>query len=65
MVKKTKRRGKHVPQRTCVGCREVLPKRALIRIVKRAGWASRWIPLEKLMVGEPISTTSDLVGCAG
>jgi hypothetical protein len=34
MVKKTKRRGKHVPQRTCVGCREVLPKRALIRIVK-------------------------------
>jgi len=33
MVKKTKRRGKHVPQRTCVGCREVLPKRTLIRIV--------------------------------
>ncbi|MBG0784191.1 MAG: YlxR family protein [Anaerolineaceae bacterium] len=34
MVKKTKRRSKHVPQRTCVGCREVLQKRALIRIVK-------------------------------
>jgi len=34
MVKKTKRRGKHIPQRTCVGCREVLPKRSLIRIVK-------------------------------
>jgi len=34
MVKKSKRRGKHVPRRTCVGCREVLPKRALIRIVK-------------------------------
>jgi uncharacterized protein len=34
MVKKTKRRSKHVPQRTCVGCREVLPKRSLIRIVK-------------------------------
>jgi uncharacterized protein len=33
MVKKTKRRSKHVPQRTCVGCREVLPKRSLIRIV--------------------------------
>jgi uncharacterized protein len=24
---------KHVPQRTCVGCREVLSKRSLIRIV--------------------------------
>ena len=32
MPKKTVRR-KHVPQRTCVGCREVLPKRSLIRIV--------------------------------
>jgi uncharacterized protein len=27
---------KHVPQRTCVGCREVLPKRTLIRIVRTA-----------------------------
>jgi len=25
---------KHIPQRTCVGCREVLPKRTLIRIVR-------------------------------
>jgi uncharacterized protein len=25
---------KHVPIRTCVGCREVLPKRSLIRIVR-------------------------------
>lgn len=33
MAKKTVRR-KHVPQRTCVGCREVLPKRSLIRIVR-------------------------------
>ncbi len=33
MSKKTTRR-KHVPQRTCVGCREVLPKRLLIRIVR-------------------------------
>lgn len=24
-----------MPQRTCVGCRSVLPKRALIRIVRR------------------------------
>jgi predicted RNA-binding protein YlxR (DUF448 family) len=34
MVKKSKRRSKHVPQRTCVGCREILPKRSLIRIVR-------------------------------
>lgn len=34
MVKKTIRRSKHIPQRTCVGCREVLPKRSLIRIIK-------------------------------
>jgi len=34
MVKKSKRRGKHIPRRTCVGCREVLPKRSLIRIVR-------------------------------
>lgn len=35
MPKKTTRQ-KHVPQRTCVGCREVLPKRSLIRIVRQA-----------------------------
>ncbi|HNB52454.1 MAG TPA: YlxR family protein [Anaerolineales bacterium] len=29
----TKRR-KHIPQRTCVGCRIVLAKRALIRLVR-------------------------------
>jgi predicted RNA-binding protein YlxR (DUF448 family) len=29
-----KRRGKHIPQRTCVGCRSVDAKRALIRIVR-------------------------------
>jgi len=33
--KKTVRR-KHIPQRTCVGCRLVLPKRSLIRIVRGA-----------------------------
>ena len=27
---------KHVPQRTCVGCRQVLAKRALVRIVRSA-----------------------------
>ena len=33
MPRKTGKR-KHIPQRTCVGCREVLPKRSLIRIVR-------------------------------
>lgn len=27
-------RRKHIPQRTCVGCREILPKRSLIRLVR-------------------------------
>ncbi len=27
-------RRKHIPQRTCVGCREVLSKRSLIRVVR-------------------------------
>ena len=25
---------KHVPQRTCVGCHQILPKRTLVRIVR-------------------------------
>src|SRR5512147_823562 len=32
--KKPVLRVKHVPQRTCVGCREVLPKRKMVRIVR-------------------------------
>lgn len=36
MARKSVRRGKHIPQRTCVGCRTVLPKRSLIRIVRTA-----------------------------
>ena len=34
MSKKPVQRIKHVPQRTCVGCRETLPKRQMIRIVR-------------------------------
>ena len=34
MVKKSKRRSKHKPRRTCVGCREVLSKRSMTRIVR-------------------------------
>jgi predicted RNA-binding protein YlxR (DUF448 family) len=29
------KRPKHIPQRTCVGCRSILPKRSLIRLVCR------------------------------
>ncbi len=34
MAKRSGRRVKHVPQRTCVGCHQVLPKRTLIRLVR-------------------------------
>jgi predicted RNA-binding protein YlxR (DUF448 family) len=34
VVKKPVGRVKHIPQRTCVGCREVLSKRQLIRVVR-------------------------------
>ena len=32
--KKTPKRGRHIPQRTCVGCRETLSKQTLTRIVR-------------------------------
>lgn len=34
MTKKTQKRIKHVPQRTCIGCRSTLAKKELIRIVR-------------------------------
>ena len=34
MAVKKRPRQKHIPLRTCVGCREILPKRTLTRIVK-------------------------------
>lgn len=34
MAQKTTKRVKHIPQRTCVGCRLVLPKRTLMRLVR-------------------------------
>ncbi len=34
MSKKSPRRGRHIPQRTCVGCRETLSKQTLTRIVR-------------------------------
>ncbi|MCK5645673.1 MAG: YlxR family protein [Anaerolineales bacterium] len=34
MTPRKSRRRRHVPQRTCVGCREVLQKRSLTRVVR-------------------------------
>ncbi|RMF47850.1 MAG: YlxR family protein [Anaerolineae bacterium] len=34
-AKKRHPRKKHVPQRTCVGCRQVESKRSMIRVVRR------------------------------
>lgn len=36
MPKKPVQRVKHVPQRTCVGCRLILPKRQMVRLVRTA-----------------------------
>lgn len=35
-VSNKRKKQKHIPQRTCVGCRSVQPKRSLIRIVRTA-----------------------------
>ncbi len=34
MPTKTAKPAKHIPQRTCVGCRTVMPKRTLVRLVR-------------------------------
>lgn len=34
MAKKAPKHVRHIPQRTCVGCRQVLAKRELIRLVR-------------------------------
>lgn len=34
MAKKTRKRKKHTPHRTCVGCRTVQPKRTMTRLVR-------------------------------
>ena len=47
VTKKPVQRVKHVPQRTCVGCREVLPKRKIVRLV-RTGAGVRVDPTGKL-----------------
>ncbi len=39
--------GKHIPQRTCVGCREVQGKRQLVRVVRGADGVARIDPTGK------------------
>jgi predicted RNA-binding protein YlxR (DUF448 family) len=34
VTKRTGKKVKHIPQRTCVGCRQVLPKKTLIRVIR-------------------------------
>ncbi len=34
MTKQQPKRTKHIPQRTCIGCRTVLAKKGLVRIVR-------------------------------
>jgi len=34
VIRKTIQHAKHVPQRTCVGCRQIFAKRQLIRLVR-------------------------------
>ena len=34
MVKKQQKRVKHIPQRTCIGCKSTLAKRELVRVVR-------------------------------
>jgi predicted RNA-binding protein YlxR (DUF448 family) len=34
VAKKTRKKRKHIPQRTCVGCQTVQPKRSMTRLVR-------------------------------
>jgi len=34
VAKKARKKSKHIPQRTCVGCRTVQPKRSMTRLVR-------------------------------
>ncbi len=41
---KQPQRPRHVPQRTCIVCRQVRPKRELIRVVRTPDWPYRTRP---------------------
>ncbi|TET40033.1 MAG: YlxR family protein [Dehalococcoidia bacterium] len=45
--RKKKSRPKHIPQRTCIGCRETRPKRELVRIVRNTSGAVEVDPTGK------------------
>jgi len=45
--RKKKPRPKHIPQRTCIGCRETRPKRELVRIVRNTSGAVEVDPTGK------------------
>lgn len=45
--RKKKTRPKHIPQRTCIGCRETRPKRELVRIVRNTTGAVEVDPTGK------------------
>jgi predicted RNA-binding protein YlxR (DUF448 family) len=49
VAKKTRKKRKHIPQRTCVGCHTVQPKRSMTRLVRTPG-------------GVQIDTTGKLAG---
>jgi predicted RNA-binding protein YlxR (DUF448 family) len=34
MTIESQKGSKHIPQRTCVGCHEAMPKRALVRVIR-------------------------------
>lgn len=58
MTGRIAKKGKHIPQRTCVGCRLVLPKRALIRVVRM----SQGSPDPQGLGGVVIDTTGKMNG---
>lgn len=45
--RKKKPRPKHIPERTCIGCRETRPKRELVRIVRNTTGAVEVDPTGK------------------
>lgn len=45
--RKKRARPKHIPQRTCIGCRETRPKRELVRIVRNTSGAVEVDPTGK------------------
>lgn len=46
-ISKGKKTPRHIPQRTCIGCQQVKPKRELIRILRTQGGAVEIDPTGK------------------